>query len=130
MITNKDIRVENGSLILNGDPYPLDGQSPEAIMQIVEDNSDTTPTADSTNPVTSGGVFTALSDKVEASSSDGACNGSLVKVSDSRMIIMIQNGGSSTGDKNMRIDLQTDKLRWQLYTGGAWTTIKEATWDA
>ena len=130
MITNKDIRVENGSLILNGDPYPLDGQSPEAIMAIVKDNSDTTPTENSTKPVTSGGVFTSLSDKVEASSNDGACNGSLVKVSDSRMIIMIQNGGSSTGDKNMRIDLQSDKLRWQLFTGGAWTTIKEASWDA
>ena len=161
MITNKDIRVENGSLILNGDPYPLDGQSPEAIMQIVEDNSDTTPTENSTAPITSGGVYTAnkaisdtigditqtgvtgadvasqitalntsLSDKVEASSNDGACNGSMVKVSDSRMIIMIQNGGSSTGDKNMRLDLQTDKLRWQLYTAGAWTTIKEISWDA
>ena len=59
MITNKDIRVENGSLILNGDPYPLDGQSPETIMQIVEDNSDTTPTENSTAPITSGGVFTA-----------------------------------------------------------------------
>lgn len=60
MITNKDIRVENGSLIINGDPYPLDGQSPEAIMQIVEDNSDTTPTENSTNPVTSGGIFDAF----------------------------------------------------------------------
>lgn len=60
MITNKDIRVENGSLILNGDPYPLDGQSPEAIMHIVEDNSDTTPTEDSTAPITSGGVYTAI----------------------------------------------------------------------
>ena len=59
MITNKDIRVENGSLILNGDPYPLDGQSPEAIMQIVEDNSDTIPTENSDAPITSGGVFTA-----------------------------------------------------------------------
>ena len=60
MITNKDIRVENGSLIINGDPYPLDGQSPETIMGIVEENSDTTPTEDSTAPITSGGVFTAL----------------------------------------------------------------------
>ena len=59
MITNKDIRVENGSLILNGDPYPLDGQSPETIMEIVEDNSDSTPTENSTAPITSGGVFTA-----------------------------------------------------------------------
>ena len=58
MITNKDIRVENGSLILNGDHYPLDGQSPEAIMEIVEDNSDTTPTAESTAPVTSAGIKT------------------------------------------------------------------------
>ena len=60
MITNKDIRVENGNLVLNGDKYPLDGQSPEAIMQIVEDNSDTTPTENSTAPITSGGIFTAL----------------------------------------------------------------------
>ena len=58
MITNKDIRVENGNLVINGDKYPLDGQSPEAIMQIVKDNSDTTPTADSTAPITSGGTKT------------------------------------------------------------------------
>lgn len=63
MITNKDIRVENGSLIINGDPYPLDGQSPETIMQIVEDNSDTTPTENSDAPITSGGVYTALGAK-------------------------------------------------------------------
>ena len=63
MITNKDIRVENGSLILNGDPYPLDGQSPETIMEIVEDNSDTTPTENSDAPVKSGGVYTALAGK-------------------------------------------------------------------
>lgn len=62
MITNKDVRVENGNLILNGDKYPLDGQSPEAIMQIVEDNSDSTPTENSTAPVTSGGVFAADKD--------------------------------------------------------------------
>ena len=60
MITNKDIRVENGLLIINGDPYPLDGKSPEAIMQIVKDNSDTTPTENSDAPITSGGVYTAL----------------------------------------------------------------------
>ena len=65
MITNKDIRVENGSLILNGDPYPLDGQSPEAIMQIVEDNSDTTPTDESKKPVTSDGIYTALAHKAK-----------------------------------------------------------------
>ena len=67
MITNKDIRVENGSLILNGDLYPLDGQSPEAIMEIVEDNSDTTPTENSTAPITSGGVYNsdkAISDTI------------------------------------------------------------------
>lgn len=58
MITNKDIRVENGFLIINGDKFPLDGQSPEAIMQIVEDNSDTTPTAESSAPVTSTGIKT------------------------------------------------------------------------
>lgn len=60
MITNKDVRVENGNLVLNGDKYPLDGQSPEAIMAIVEDNSDTTPTEDSIKPITSGGVYAAL----------------------------------------------------------------------
>lgn len=58
MITNKDIRVEAGNLVLNGDKYPLDGQSPEAIMQIVEDNSDSTPTAESNAPVTSAGIKT------------------------------------------------------------------------
>lgn len=63
MITNKDIRVENGFLIINGDKYPLDGQSPEAIMEIVEDNSDTTPTENSDAPITSGGVYTALGAK-------------------------------------------------------------------
>ena len=66
MITNKDVRVENGFLIINGDKYPLDGQSPEAIMQIVEDNSDTTPTENSTAPITSGGVYTALGTKQDA----------------------------------------------------------------
>ena len=60
MITNKDVRVENGNLVLNGDKYPLDGQSPETIMEIVEDNSDTTPTENSDAPITSGGVFTAI----------------------------------------------------------------------
>ena len=72
MITNKDIRVENGSLIINGDPYPLDGQSPEAIMQIVEDNSDTTPTENSDAPITSGGVFTALAGKEDTLTFDNA----------------------------------------------------------
>ena len=62
MITNKDIRVENGFLIINGDKFPLDGQSPETIMEIVEDNSDTTPTENSTAPITSGGVFAADKD--------------------------------------------------------------------
>ena len=64
MITNKDIRVENGNLVLNGDKYPLDGQSPEAIMQIVEDNSDTTPTANSSAPVTSAGIKTYVDGKI------------------------------------------------------------------
>lgn len=63
MLTNKDIRVENGNIVINGDKYPLDGQSPEAIMQIVEDNSDTTPTENSDAPITSGGVYTALGAK-------------------------------------------------------------------
>lgn len=62
MITNKDVRVENGNLVLNGDKFPLDGQSPEAIMQIVEDNSDTTPTENSDAPITSGGVYTTIGD--------------------------------------------------------------------
>lgn len=62
MITNKDIRVDNGNLVINGDKYPLDGQSPETIMQIVEDNSDTTPTENSDAPITSGGVFAADKD--------------------------------------------------------------------
>ena len=65
MITNKDIRVENGNLVLNGDKYPLDGQSPETIMQIVEDNSDTTPTAESSNPVTSAGIKSAIDVKAK-----------------------------------------------------------------
>ena len=100
-------------------------------------NIDSTPTAGSNNAVASGGtktyvdnaINTANANKVEASSVDGACNGAMVKVSDSRMIIMIQNGGSSTGNKNMRIDLQTDKLRWQIYQNGTWNTIKQCTWD-
>lgn len=62
MITNKDVRVENGNLILNGDKFPLDGQSPETIMEIVEDNSDTTPTENSTAPVTSGGIYNKIGD--------------------------------------------------------------------
>ena len=72
MITNKDVRVENGNLVLNGDKYPLDGQSPEAIMQIVEDNSDTTPTENSDAPITSGGVFTALAGKEDTLTFDTA----------------------------------------------------------
>ena len=65
MLTNKDIRVENGFLIINGDKFPLDGQSPETIMEIVEDNSDTTPTENSTAPVTSGGVFDATNGRIK-----------------------------------------------------------------
>lgn len=72
MITNKDIRVENGFLIINGDKYPLDGQSPETIMEIVEDNSDTTPTENSTAPITSGGVYTALGTKQDTLTFDSA----------------------------------------------------------
>ena len=72
MITNKDIRVENGNLVLNGDKYPLDGQSPEAIMQIVEDNSDTTPTENSDAPIKSGGVFAALGTKQDTLTFDTA----------------------------------------------------------
>ena len=65
MITNKDIRVENGFLIINGNKYPLDGQSPETIMQIVEDNSDTAPTASSNNPVKSDGIKTYVDNAVD-----------------------------------------------------------------
>ena len=60
MITNKDIRVENGNIVINGDKYPLDGQSPATIMEIVSENSDTTPTESSIKPITSGGVYTAI----------------------------------------------------------------------
>ena len=70
MITNKDIRVENGFLIINGDKYPLDGQSPETIMQIVEDNSDTTPTENSDAPITSGGVFEAIDSLIKKATVD------------------------------------------------------------
>lgn len=76
MLTNKDIRVENGNIVINGDKYPLDGQSPEAIMAIVEDNSDTTPTEDSTAPITSGGVFTALGSKQDTLTFDTTPTGS------------------------------------------------------
>lgn len=72
MITNKDIRVDNGNLVINGDKYPLDGQSPETIMEIVEDNSDTTPTENSTAPITSGGVYTALGTKQDTLTFDSA----------------------------------------------------------
>ena len=64
MLTNKDIRVENGFLIINGDKFPLDGQSPETIMEIVEDNSDSTPTASSNNPVKSDGIKTYVDNAV------------------------------------------------------------------
>lgn len=72
MLTNKDIRVDNGNIVINGDKYPLDGQSPETIMEIVEDNSDTTPTENSTAPITSGGVFTALGTKQDTLTFDSA----------------------------------------------------------
>ena len=86
MITNKDIRVENGNLVLNGDKYPLDGQSPAAIMQIVEDNSDTTPTENSDAPITSGGVYNVVSTKtgtftLDAAQSGANKNGLLIKQS-------------------------------------------------
>ena len=75
MITNKDVRIENGNIVINGDKYPLDGQSPEAIMQIVEDNSDTTPTAESTVPVQSGGVFSAIDTLNDTLSADTLATG-------------------------------------------------------
>lgn len=91
MITNKDIRVENGSLIINGDPYPLDGQSPETIMGIVEDNSDSTPTENSTAPVTSGGVYTALGTKQDTLTFDDTPTENSTKP--------VKSGGVFTADK-------------------------------
>ena len=104
MITNKDIRVENGSLIINGDKYPLDGQSPEAIMEIVKDNSDTTPTENSDDPITSGGVFNALGtkqdtlnfDNVPTSNSDNPVKSNGIKTYvDGKIFVKVQSLGTS-----------------------------------
>ena len=49
-----------------------DIQSPsETELYLVEESIDTTPTSGSDNPVTSGGVYTALSDKIDKSSTSG-----------------------------------------------------------
>ena len=82
MITNKDVRVENGNLVLNGDKYPLDGQSPEAIMQIVEDNSDTTPTENSDAPITSGGVYNTIGDLTQTGVTGASVSAQLEAVGD------------------------------------------------
>lgn len=47
-------------------------QSPsETELYLVEESIDTTPTSGSSNPVSSGGVYTALSDKIDKSSTSG-----------------------------------------------------------
>ena len=119
MITNKDIRVENGSLIINGDPYPLDGQSPEAIMEIVEDNSDTTPTENSDAPITSGGVFTALGTKQDtltfdteptASSSNPVTSGGLYNAIATKAVVNVETHSvtSSGGYTQIPFDANVD----------------------
>lgn len=108
MITNKDIRVENGFLIINGDKFPLDGQSPETIMEIVEDNSDTTPTENSTSPVTSGGLYNAFESVDEKINKAGLTlveNGKINSLNTSIEVtaatgvyfIIVAQGGSNSG---------------------------------
>ena len=115
MITNKDIRVENGFLIINGDKFPLDGQSPETIMQIVEDNSDTTPTENSTAPVTSGGVYTALGTKQgtltfdtepTASSNNPVKSGGIKTYVDNTIKSEYVSGNIATLDANSRTTIE------------------------
>ena len=103
MITNKDIRVENGFLIINGDKYPLDGQSPEAIMEIVEDNSDTTPTENSDAPITSGGVFTALAGKEDTLTFDEAPTASSNNPVKSGGVFTAITGEIIAEDKNISV---------------------------
>lgn len=123
----------NQDLFIVEQPDGTKVATPNMVKQFIESFYDDVPTQGSEEAVKSGGIKTAIddavSDKVEASSNDGPCNGAMVKVSDSRMILMIQNGGSSTGNKNMRIDLQSDKLRWQIFQNNAWNTIKQASWE-
>lgn len=124
-IKNIRLFVANGTTVDNVTIYPM--------IRLASDTDNTyQPYAMTNKQLTEqvAALDTELSNKVEASSNDGACNGALIKVSDSRMIVMIQNGGSATGENNMRLDMQTDKLRWQIYTAGTWTTIKEVSWDA
>jgi len=116
MITNKDIRVENGSLIINGDPYPLDGQSPEAIMQIVKDNSDTTPTENSTNPVESGGVFDKLK---EIHPSADKLTAEVFESNSVSDIVIILNETGNDDYKGMIVKDKNGNERYRLYfTGG------------
>jgi hypothetical protein len=103
MITNKDIRIENGNIILNGDKYPLDGQSPEAIMDIVETNSDTTPTENSTAPVTSGGVYTALGAKQDSLTFDNAPTASSDNPVKSGGVFTAITGEIIAEDKNISV---------------------------
>ena len=103
MITNKDIRVENGFLIINGDKFPLDGQSPETIMEIVEDNSDSTPTENSTAPVTSGGVYTALGTKQNNLTFDDAPTASSTNPVKSGGVFTAITGEIIAEDKNISV---------------------------
>ena len=124
MITNKDVRIENGNLVLNGDKYPLDGQSPEAIMQIVKDNSDTTPTDASTNPVTSGGTFTALTGKAEKNPtalSDYTTTG--VEAASSTVTVTSISGGYKVKDGMCYVALQVS-FSSNFGTPGAWGLLK------
>lgn len=123
MITNKDIRVENGFLIINGNKYPLDGQSPETIMQIVEDNSDTTPTDASTNPVTSGGVYTALTGKAEKNpSSLTEYTHEALTAAASGMTITDIKGGYKVKDGVCYLFMQVS-FTGSFNTPGAWNFI-------
>ena len=123
MITKKDIRVENGFLIINGDKYPLDGQSPEAIMQIVKDNSDTTPTENSDAPITSGGVFAALGEgslKVAEVSGGVGCT-----TSDAKAIGGYKTGGTEAVSLSSFTGYPTGKtvVGWSLAAFGTGGTV-------
>ena len=53
----------------------------------------------------------------------------LYKVTDTRLLIAVYNNGSGTGEGSMRLDFQTNRLAWQIYTNGGWQNIKTLTWD-
>ncbi len=74
-------------------------------------------------------ISSDLASKVETASVDGFATGMIYKVSNTRMIIAVYNGGSGTGEGSMRLDLQTTRLAWQIYTNGGWQDIKTLTWD-